>query len=64
LPLASSWLEKEVGLEYSLWESRLEGLIGLAAELRSDGGAVRHSMVIPSVGYSLCGTVTNSSALC
>jgi hypothetical protein len=50
-PLGGSWLEKEVGLEYSLLESRLDGLARLTAELRSEGGPVRHSMVIPSCGY-------------
>src|SRR5579862_6293009 len=56
LPLGTSWLDMEVGFEYSLCESRLEGRAGLAAELRSDGGPVRQYMVIPSGGYSLCGT--------
>jgi hypothetical protein len=58
-PLGGSKLDMDVGLEYSLCESRLRGRDGLAAELRSDvdGGAVRQYMVMPSLGYSLCGTV-------
>lgn len=52
-PLGCSWLEKEVGLEYSLSESRLDGLAGLVAELLSEGGAVRQYIVMPSIGYSL-----------
>lgn len=53
LALGGSWLEKEVGLEHSLCESRLDGRYALVAELRSDGGPVRQNMVIPSVGYEL-----------
>ena len=49
-PLGGSWLEKDVGFEYSLCESRLGGLAGLVAELRSDGGSVRQNMVMPSIG--------------
>ena len=46
-------LEKDVGFEYSLWESRLAGLTGLWTELRSDCPSVRQNIVIPSAGYSL-----------
>jgi hypothetical protein len=49
-PLGGSWLENDVGFEYSLWESRLEGLAGLCAELLSDGGPVLQNIVIPSSG--------------
>jgi hypothetical protein len=49
-PLGGSWLENDVGLEYSLFESRLDGLARLGAELLSEGGPVRHNMVIPSIG--------------
>ena len=52
-PLGGSWLENEVGFEYSLCESRLRGLVGLVPELRSDGASVRQNIVMPSVGYSL-----------
>ena len=47
--LGGSILEKEVGLEYSLRESLLEGLAEFRPE-RSEGGPVRHSMVMPSMG--------------
>ncbi|KAL1844698.1 hypothetical protein VTK73DRAFT_2000 [Phialemonium thermophilum] len=59
LPLGGSWLEKDVGFEYSLWESRLEGLSDDGALLRSDpvgrrsaavGREGRQSMVMPSSG--------------
>lgn len=50
LPLVGAMLDREVGLEYSLCESRLEGLAETTCELRSDGGPVRQSMVMPSIG--------------
>lgn len=52
----ASTLDIEVGLDTSLWESRLEGRYALVAELRSEGGPVRQNIVIPSFGYELCGT--------
>ncbi len=60
LPLGGSRLEKDVGFEYSLLSSRLEGLApGLCAELLSDGGPVLQSIVIPSIGYGSWGTVAS-----
>ena len=49
-PLGGSMLENEVGMEYSLRESLLEGLPEVCAELRSDAGPVRQSIVMPSMG--------------
>lgn len=50
IPLGGSTLEKEAGLEYSLRESLLEGRAEVIAELRSEGGPVRQSIVMPSMG--------------
>jgi hypothetical protein len=64
IPLGGSILEKDVGLEYSLRESLLEGRAEVMAELRSEGGPVRQSMVIPSIGYGSWGTAEKSCCWC
>jgi hypothetical protein len=49
-PLGGSMLENDVGFEYSLCESLLEGRAGLGMVLRSEGGPMRQNWVMPSVG--------------
>jgi hypothetical protein len=56
-PDIGSALVYDEGREYSLWSSRLLG--GVWDEMPdpvTEGGPARVNIVMPSVGYSLCGT--------